>query len=225
MCITYKLGSGVGLSQNFRHSPSLKIVGDIEGEFWKWRFGSWHTTPYEMCHLSNCHNTSCGSCASMLEWIYPSRHTPDAQSIPSVSVMSSRTYVNLDVYVHMIAHISTRCKYMCVCWQVSTRWFETISTRFPCSYSIWDVEWWWESRLESSCRNLDESYYEMSESRLEKLYESRLVFYVWIPRFFRPVGWQTALFMLRSLSTQVSQGFRLDSTLITYRFRTDYSAI
>ena len=177
MCITYKLGSGVGLSQNFRHSPSLKIVGDIEGEFWKWRFGSWHTTPYEMCHLSNCHNTSCGSCASMLEWIYPSRHTPDAQSIPSVSVMSSRTYVNLDVYV---------------------------STRFPCSYSIWDVEWWWESRLESSCRNLDESYYEMSESRLEKLYESRLVFYVWIPKFFRPVGWQTALFMLRSLSTQVS---------------------
>ena len=116
-CITYKQGSGVGLSQNFRHSPSLKIVDDNEGAFWKWRFDSWHTTPYEMCHLSNCHNTSCGSCSSMLESIYPSRHTPDAQSIPSMSVNSNRTYVNLDVYVHMIAHISTRCKYMCVCWQ------------------------------------------------------------------------------------------------------------
>ena len=151
MGITYKSGSGVGLSQNFRHSPSLQIVGDIEGEFWKWRFGSWHTTPYEMCHLSNCHNTSCGSCASVLEWIYLSRHTPDAQSIPSMSVMSSRTYVNLDVYVHMIAHISTRCKYMCVCWQSRLDENVYISTRFLCSYSIWDVEWWWESRLDS-CR-------------------------------------------------------------------------
>ena len=121
MCITYKLGSGVGLSQNFRHSPSPHIISvtfcNISCPVWKWRFDNWHTTPYEMCHLPNCHNTSCGSCASVLEWIYLSRHTPDAQSIPSMSVMSSRTYVNLDVYVHMIAHISTRCKYMCVCWQ------------------------------------------------------------------------------------------------------------
>jgi len=31
MCITYKLGSGVGLSENIRHSPSLQIVDDIEG--------------------------------------------------------------------------------------------------------------------------------------------------------------------------------------------------
>ena len=161
MSITYKLGSGVGLSQNFRHSPSLKIIDNIWDAFWKWRFGSWHTTPYEMCHLSNCHNTSCGSCPSVLEWIYLSRHTPSAQSIPSVSVMSVRTYFNLDVYVHMIAHISTRCKYMCVCWQVSTRWYETISTSFWCSYSIWDAEWWWESRLDFlvriSKRNLDET--------------------------------------------------------------------
>ena len=185
-CITYKLESGVGLSQNFRHSPSLKIVGDIEGEFWKWRSDSWHTTPYEMCHLPNCHNTSCGSCASMLEWIYPSRHTPDAQSIPSMSVISNRTYVNLDVYVHMIAHISTRCKYMWVCWQSRLDVHVYISTRFLCSYSIWDVEWWWESRLESSCRNLDESYYEMSESRLEKLHESRLDFMSGYQDFFAP---------------------------------------
>ena len=186
MCITNKLGSGVGLSENIRHSPSLQIVGDIEGEFWKWRFDNWHTTPYEMCHLPNCHNTSCGSHPPVLEWIYLSRHTPVAQSIPNVSFMSSRTYVNLDVYVHMIAHISTRCKYMCVCWHVSTRCDVHISTRFLCSYSIWDVEWWWESRLESSCRNLDQSYYEMCESRLEKLHESRLDFMSGYQDFFAP---------------------------------------
>jgi len=34
MCIAYKLGSGVGLSQNFRHSPSLQIGDDIEDVFW-----------------------------------------------------------------------------------------------------------------------------------------------------------------------------------------------
>ena len=161
-CITYKLESGVGLSQNFRHSPSLKIVGDIEGEFWKWRFDNWHTTPYEMCHLPNCHNTSCGSCSPVLEWIYSSRHTPSAQSIPSVSDISSRTYVNLDVYVHMIAQ-SRLDVYVCVSMlTVSTRCFEYISTRFLCSYSIWDDEWWWESRLdfldEQSRTNLDETY-------------------------------------------------------------------
>ena len=126
MCITYKLGSGVGLSKNIRHSPSLKIIDNIWDAFWKWRFGSWHTTPYEMCHLSNCHNTSCGSCASVLEWIYLSGKllnggTVSAQSISNMNFMSSRTYVNLDVYVHMIAHISTRCKYMWVCWHVSSR--------------------------------------------------------------------------------------------------------
>ena len=167
-CITYKLGSGVGLSQNIRHSPSLKIVDDNEGEFWKWRSDNWHTTPYVMCHLPNCHNTSCGSRAPVLEWIYLSEHTPDAQSIPSVSVISDRTYVNLDVYVHMIAHISTRC-YVCVCMlTVSTRWYETISTRFIWSYSIWDAEWWWESRLdlvvEISKRNLDETYKTYNEN-------------------------------------------------------------
>ena len=165
MCITNKLGSGVGLSENIRHSPSLHIISvtfcNISCQAWKWQFDNWHTTPYEMCHLPNCHNTSCGSCASMLEWIYVSRHTPSAQSIPSVSDISSRTYGNLDVYVHMIAHISTRCKYMCVCWHVSTRCDVHISTRFLCSYSIWDVEWWWESRLDFlvriSKRNLDET--------------------------------------------------------------------
>ena len=154
MCITYKLGSGVGLSQNIRHSPSLKIVGDIEGEFWKWRSDNWHTTPYEMCHLPNCHNTSCGSLSPVLEWLYGSRHTPSAQSTSNPCVISDRTYSNLDVYVHMIAHISTRC-YVCVSMMTY------ISTRSICSYSIWDAEWWWESRLdlvvEISKRNLDET--------------------------------------------------------------------
>ena len=160
-CITYKSGSGVGLSQNIRHSPSLKIIDNIWDVVWKWRFDNWHTTPYEMCHLPNCHNTSCGSCTPVLEWIYLSEHTPDAQSIPSVSVISDRTYVNLDVYVHMIAHISTRCKYVCVCWQSRLDVNVYISTRFICSYSIWDDEWWWESRLDFlvriSKRNLDET--------------------------------------------------------------------
>ena len=98
----------------------------------------------------------------------------------------------MQVYVCMLT-VSTRCD---VC----------ISTRFLCSYSIWDDEWWWESRLdlveESRWENLVVSYYEMCESRLENYSESRLDFYVWIPRNFRPVGWQLALLMLRSLSTQ-----------------------
>ena len=148
MCITNKLGSGVGLSENIRHSPSLKIIDNIWDVIWKWRSDSWHTTPYEMCHLPNCHNTSCGSLSPVLEWIYLSRHTPSAQSIPNVSFMSSRTYVNLDVYVHMIAHISTRCNPCVSMLTVSTRCDVYISTRFLCSYSIWDDEWWWESRLD-----------------------------------------------------------------------------
>ena len=110
MCITYKLGAGVGLSQNFRHSPSLQIGGGIEDAFWMWRSDNWHKTPYEMCHLPNCHNTSCGSHVHVLVWIYSSELP---QSIPSIMIMFSRTYFNLDVYVHMIAHISTRC-YVCV---------------------------------------------------------------------------------------------------------------
>ena len=145
MCITYKLGSGVGLSQNFRHSPSLQIGGDIEGEFWMWRSDNWHKTPYEMCHLPNCHNTSCGSHVLVLVWIYLSELP---QSISSIMIMFSRTYFNLDVYVHMIAHISTRCKYMWVCWQ--SRLDVMCISRLD-SYDhndIWDDEWWWESRLD-----------------------------------------------------------------------------
>ena len=135
MCITNKLGSGVGLSQNFRHSPSPHIISvtfcNISAPVWKWRFDNWHTTPYEMCHLPNCHNTSCGSLPPMLQWIYRSRHTPSAQSTFNMSVISDRTYFNLDVYVHIIAHISTRC-YVCVDMRTfSTRCYETISTRFP----------------------------------------------------------------------------------------------
>ena len=130
MCITYKLGSGVGLSQNFRHSPSLQIGGDIEGEFWMWRSDNWHKTPYEMCHLPNCHNTSCGSPPLMLQWIYRSRHTPSAQSTSNMSFISDRTYSNLDVYTYMIAHISSRCHICVSMLTVSTRCDVYISTRF-----------------------------------------------------------------------------------------------
>ena len=196
MCIIYKLGSGVGLSQNFRHSPSLKIVGDIGGEFWKWRFDNWHTTPYEMCHLPNCHNTSCVSCTHVLEWIYPSRHTPSAQSIPNSCDISDRTYSNLDVYVHMIACISTRCN---VC--VDMRTCAGVSTRFVCSYSIWDDEWWWVSRLDLMMRSRLDLWDCVSIST-RKFYQVSTRFYVWIWGFFRPLGWQTARLMLRSLSPQ-----------------------
>ena len=131
MCITYKLGSGVGLSQNFRHSPSLHIISvtfcNISCPVLKWRSDSWHTTPYEMCHLPNCHNTSCGSHTHALEWIYRSRHTPSAQSTSNPCVISDRTYINLDVYVHMIAHISTRCN---PCVSMMTH----ISSRCECVY-------------------------------------------------------------------------------------------
>ena len=134
MCITYKLGSGVGLSQNFRHSPSLHIISvtfcNIFCPVWKWRFDNWHTTPYEMCHLPNCHNTSCGSLPLMLQWIYRSRHTPSAQSTSNMSFISDRTYSNLDVYTYMIAHISSRC-HICVSMLTgSTRSYEILSTRF-----------------------------------------------------------------------------------------------
>ena len=182
-----------------------------------------------MCHLPNCHNTSCGSCPPVLEWIYLSRHTPSAQSIPSVSVISSRTYVNLDVYVHMIARSRLDVNCVCIWWRISSRCMWAISTRFIHTYDTMIYEWWWESRLdlveESRWDNLVVSYYEMCESRLENYSESRLGFYVWIPRNFRPVGWQLALLMLRSLSTQDPQGFRLDSIRIVYRFQTDYQTI
>ena len=96
-----------------------------------------------------------------------------------------------------------------------------ISTRFLCSYSIWDDVRWWESRLdlveESRWDNLVVSYYEMCESRLENYSESRLDFYVWIPRNFRPVGWQLALFMLRSLSTHNLDTFYSEYLWILYR--------
>ena len=114
--------------------------------------------------------------------------------------------------------------YVCML-TVSTRWFETISTSFPCSCSIWDAEWWWESRLDS-CResrweNLVVSYYEMSESRLENYSESRLDFYVWIPKNFRPLGWQTARLMLRSLSTQHLDTFYSEYLQILDRLLSD----
>ena len=160
MCITNKLGSGVGLSENIRHSPSLHIISvtfcNIFCPVWKWRSDKWHTTPYEMCHLPNCHNTSCGSLPPVLEWSYGSRHNHVAQSTSNPCVISFRTYSNLDVYVHMIAHISTRCYVYVDMLTVSTRWYETISTRFICSYSIWDDEWWWESRLDFSMSNLEQ---------------------------------------------------------------------
>ena len=70
---------------------------------------------------------------------------------------------------------------------------------------IWDAEWCWESRLDS-CENLEEKSRtdldETYESRLGNYDGSRLVFYVRIWKNFRPVGWQTADLMLRSLSPQ-----------------------
>ena len=68
--ITNKLGSGVGLSENIRHSPSLHIIPvtfcNISCRVLMWRFDSWHTTPYDACHLSNCHNTSRNPLSYML---------------------------------------------------------------------------------------------------------------------------------------------------------------
>ena len=88
-------------------------------------------------------------------------------SISSVTVYTRLCMMYLEVYVHMIALVSTRCN-VCVSMHTSRlddmmMWH--VSTRFRCSYNIWDNEWWWESRLDF-----------MRISRLEASRQSRLVF-------------------------------------------------
>jgi len=55
-----------------------------------------------------------------------------------------------------------------------------------------------------------------------KSYQTSTRLYVWIPRNFRPLGWQTARLMVRSLSPQYLCTFHTDSLLTTYRILTDY---
>ena len=114
--------------------------------------------------------------------------------------------------------------YVWVCWQSRLDVIVYISTRFICSYSIWDDEWWWVSRLdlvvEISKSNLEQISMRLTRLII-RLHRSRLDFYVWIWRNFRPLGWQTAILMLRSLSTHNPQGFRLDSIQIPDRLPND----
>ena len=110
--------------------------------------------------------------------------------------------------------------YVWVCWQSR---LDDLSISRLDSYAhndIWDAEWWWESRLDFSMSNLEQISMRLSRLII-KLQKSRLDFYVWIWRNFRPLGWQTAILMLRSLSTQHPQGFRLDSIQIPDRLPND----
>ena len=91
--------------------------------------------------------------------------------------------------------------YVCIWWHVSTRSIERISTSFLCSYSIWDDEWWWVSRLDLMMRSRLDLWDCVSIST-RKFYQISTRFYVWVWGFFRPLGWQTARLMLRSLSPQ-----------------------
>ncbi len=108
---------------------------------------------------------------------------------------------------------------MCVCiwWHISTRSIERISTSFDYTYSIWDAEWWWVSRLDFAEKSRLEFLWDMRGSRLGFSIRSRLDFYVWIWEFFCPITWQTALLMLRSLSPQHPDTFYKDWVQITYR--------
>ena len=200
--------------ENLRHSPSLKIISVTFCNNWD---GSYHNpaalstsiVPLQVLSTDLGESRSC-----TLEWMNSSgkrlmlfaqsifsTFRSSQHSISSVTVYTHLCMMYLEVYAHMIAHISTRCKYVCIWWHFSTRSIERISTSFLCSYSIWDDEWWWVSRLVLMMRTRLDLWDCVSIST-RKFYQTSTRFYVWIWGFFRPLGWQTARLMLRSLSPQ-----------------------
>ena len=119
--------------------------------------------------------------------------------------------------IHLVYMNLVRVSSMWVYAHISTRWYdEILSTRFRCSYSIWDDEWWWESRLDFMMRTrLD--FWELMRISTRKSYQNSTRFYVWIWGFFRPLGWQIARLMLRSLSQQHPDTFYTHTLWILYR--------
>ena len=61
-----------------------------------------------------------------------------------------------------------------------------VSTRFLCTYNIWDDEWWWESRLDLMiCVCISTRFSEnLWDSRLENLIRPRLDFMCGFPEIF-----------------------------------------
>ena len=91
-----------------------------------------------------------------------------------------------------------------------------ISTSFLCSYSIWDDEWWWVSRLDLMMRSRLDLWDCVSIST-RKSYQVSTRFYVWIWENFCPLGWQISRLMVRSLSPQHPDTFYKDWVQIAYR--------
>ena len=76
---------------------------------------------------------------------------------------------------------------MWVWWHISSRCDVYISTRFICSYSIWDAEWWWESRLDSLWESRREISMRLTRLMI-RLHMSRLDFLCQDMGIFPPCG-------------------------------------
>ena len=114
-------------------------------------------------------------------------------SMSSVTVYTHlcMMYVYLEVYVHMIAHVSTRCN---VCVGMHTSRLDDMMMRVSRRDShvlVWyrDDEWCWESRLDFMiCVCISTRFFEnLWDSRLENLIRPRLEKCV-DSQIFMPVG-------------------------------------
>ena len=124
-------GCGVALLNKLRHSPCLKIISVIFCNIWG---RAYHNPADPSTYIVTLQSLSTGlgevrSCT--LEWMNSSgkRFMLFAQSIfstlrssqhsiSSVTVYTRLCMMYLEVYAHMIAHISTRCN---VCVHMMTR--------------------------------------------------------------------------------------------------------
>ena len=137
--------------ENLRHSPSLKIISVT---FCNNRDGAYHNPAALSTSIVPLQVLSTGlgiSRSCTLEWMNSSgkRFMLFAQSIfstlrssqhsiSSVTVYTRLCMMYLEVYVHMIAHVSTRCN-VCVGMHTSRlddMMMSHVSTRFVCSYNI-----------------------------------------------------------------------------------------
>ena len=148
--------------ENIRHSSSLKIISvtfcnNRDAAYRCQSPLSTSIVPLQVLSTGLGENRSC-----TLEWMNSSgkrlmlfaqsifsTFRSSQHSISSVTVYTRLCMMYLEVYAHMIAHISTRCTYVCAYDDTSRLDFsEKISTSFDYTYSIWDAEWWWVSRLD-----------------------------------------------------------------------------
>ncbi len=129
MSIQQKQESGVGLIENLRHSPSLKIISVIFCNIWDGAYHNRDSLSTSIVPLQIL-STGLGKVSSFtLEWIYSSgkRLILLAQSIlstfrsfqHSISSVTVYThlcmmYVYLEVYTSSIHESRTPVKYVCV---------------------------------------------------------------------------------------------------------------